>query len=49
VVLHLLHELDADDAGRAREDDLLEHGAAHEPEVAVHVAQVQPNIVFTNV
>ena len=42
VVLHLLHELHADDARGAGERDLLEDGAAHEAEVAVHVAQAQP-------
>ena len=41
MVLHLLHQLDADDAGRAREAHLVEDLPAHQPEVAVHVAQPQ--------
>ncbi len=41
VVLHLLHELDADDTGGTRQVHLLEDAPSHEAEVAVHVPQPQ--------
>src|SRR5262245_47775687 len=41
-VLDLLHHLHADDPARLLEVDALEDGAAHQPEVTIHVAQLQP-------
>ena len=41
-VLDFLHHLDADDAARLLQTDALEDGPAHQAEIAVHVAQLQP-------
>ena len=41
-VLDLLHHLDADDAARLLELDPLEDRAPHQAEIAIDVAQLQP-------
>jgi hypothetical protein len=41
-ILHLLHELKADDTATLFKRDLIKDTATHQPEIAINVSEVQP-------